>query len=123
MWRWLIGLALILSALAGIVVGALNPDSVTLELAFVQWTASLGAVVALSTLRRLGGGFSGSSGHTGLTASFASQTIRAIVGGEREPVRCLTHCGWLLRYCRRQRFRAGGLPREPTSGVNVVIAG
>jgi len=48
MWRWLIGLALIVGALAGIVLGALNPDAVTLELAFMQWTASLGAVVALS---------------------------------------------------------------------------
>ncbi|MBS3743024.1 MAG: LapA family protein [Wenzhouxiangellaceae bacterium] len=48
MWRWLLGLALILGVIAGIVLGALNPDPVTLELAFVQWTASLGAVVALS---------------------------------------------------------------------------
>jgi uncharacterized integral membrane protein len=49
MWRWLIGLALILGALAGLLLGALNPEPVTLKLAFVQWDASLGAVVALSS--------------------------------------------------------------------------
>lgn len=48
MWRWLLGFAVILGALIGIFLGALNPDPVTLELVFVQWTASLGAVVALS---------------------------------------------------------------------------
>lgn len=48
MWRWLLGLAVILGAAVGIVLGALNPDQVTLELVFIQWTASLGAVVALS---------------------------------------------------------------------------
>lgn len=49
MWRWLLGLAVILGAVIGIFLGALNPDPVTLELGFIQWTASLGAVIALST--------------------------------------------------------------------------
>ena len=48
MWRWLLGLAVIAGAFAGIVLGALNPDPVTLDLAFVRWTVSLGAVVAFS---------------------------------------------------------------------------
>jgi len=56
-WRWLLGLALILGALAGVVLGGLNPDAVTLELAFMQWTASLGAVVALAASAGLLVGF------------------------------------------------------------------
>ncbi|HKL53392.1 MAG TPA: LapA family protein [Wenzhouxiangellaceae bacterium] len=48
MWRWLLGLAVILGAVIGVFLGALNPDPVTLELVFIQWTASLGAIVALS---------------------------------------------------------------------------
>lgn len=57
MWRWLVGLALVLGASAGLVLGALNPQTITLELAFVQWTASLGAVVALSAGAGLVAGF------------------------------------------------------------------
>jgi len=57
MWRWLLGLALVLGALTGIVLGALNPDPVTLELAFMQWSASLGAVVALAACSGLVLGF------------------------------------------------------------------
>lgn len=57
MWRWLLGLAVILGAVVGIFLGALNPDPVTLELVFVQWTASLGAVVALSACAGLVVGF------------------------------------------------------------------
>jgi len=48
MWRWLLGIAVILGAVVGIFLGALNPDPVTLELVFIQWTASLGAIVALA---------------------------------------------------------------------------
>ena len=62
MWRWLIGLALIPGALTGVILGALNPEPVTLELAFVQWTASLGAVVALSCCTGLVVGFLAASG-------------------------------------------------------------
>ena len=65
MWRWLIGLALILGALTGIVLGALNPEPVTLELVFVQWTASLGAVFALSCCMGLVAGFLAASGLLG----------------------------------------------------------
>jgi len=57
MWRWLLGLAVILGAVVGIFLGALNPDPVTLELVFIQWTASLGAVVALSACAGLVLGF------------------------------------------------------------------
>ena len=48
MWRWLLGLAILAGALFGIVLGALNPDPVTLKLIFIEWTASLGAAIALS---------------------------------------------------------------------------
>lgn len=48
MWRWLLGLAIVAGALFGVILGALNPDPVTLELVFLEWTASLGAVIALS---------------------------------------------------------------------------
>ena len=57
MWRWLLGLALILGAVIGIVLGALNPEPVTLELVFIQWSASLGAIVALSACAGLVLGF------------------------------------------------------------------
>ena len=57
MWRWLLGLALILGAVVGIFLGALNPEPVTLELVFFQWTASLGAIVALSACAGLALGF------------------------------------------------------------------
>jgi len=57
MWRWLLGLAVILGAVFGIILGALNPDPVTLELVFIQWTASLGTVVALSVCAGLVLGF------------------------------------------------------------------
>lgn len=48
MWRWLLGLALVAGIAIGIVLGALNPDTVTLDLALVEWSASIGAIVALS---------------------------------------------------------------------------
>ncbi|MBL36970.1 MAG: hypothetical protein CMP07_01030 [Xanthomonadales bacterium] len=57
MWRWLLGLAVIMGAVIGIFLGALNPEPVTLELVFFQWTASLGAVVALSASAGLALGF------------------------------------------------------------------
>lgn len=58
MGRWLLGIAVILSAGIGVVLGALNPQTVTLELAFIRWTASLGAIVALSACAGLVFGFS-----------------------------------------------------------------
>jgi len=48
MWRWLLVLAVILGAVTGVFLGALNPEPVTVELVFIQWTASLGAIVALA---------------------------------------------------------------------------
>lgn len=57
MWRWLLGLAVILGAVIGIALGALNPDPVTLELVVLQWTTSLGAVAAISACAGLIAGF------------------------------------------------------------------
>jgi len=57
MWRWLLAVAVILGAAAGILLGALNPNPVTLELVFFQWSASLGAIVALSACAGLVLGF------------------------------------------------------------------
>lgn len=48
MWRWLLGLAIVAGAVAGVLLGALNPEPVTLDLAIVEWTASLGAIIALA---------------------------------------------------------------------------
>lgn len=48
MWRWLLGLAILAGVATGVVLGALNPDPVTLRLAIFEWTATLGAVVAAS---------------------------------------------------------------------------
>lgn len=57
MWRWLLGIAVILGAVVGILLGALNPEPVTLKLVFIQWSASLGAIVALSACAGLVAGF------------------------------------------------------------------
>ena len=57
MWRWLLALAVISGAVIGVFLGALNPDRVTVELAFIRWTASLGSVVALSACAGLVAGF------------------------------------------------------------------
>lgn len=62
MWRWLLGLAVVAGILTGIVLGALNPDPVTLELVFLEWTASLGAVVAVSVCTGLVVGFAFATG-------------------------------------------------------------
>lgn len=48
MVRWLLGLILVLGAASGLVLGALNPVQVDLDLGLFEWTASLGAVVALA---------------------------------------------------------------------------
>lgn len=48
MRRWLLGLAILSSALIGIVLGALNPESVSLDLVLFDWQASLGTVVAMA---------------------------------------------------------------------------
>jgi uncharacterized membrane protein YciS (DUF1049 family) len=45
MLRWLVGIVLVVGIAAGIFVGALNPDPVTLDLVAVRWSVSLGTVV------------------------------------------------------------------------------
>lgn len=46
MVRWLLVIALLLGSAGGVVLGALNPDPVELNLLFWRWRASLGAVFA-----------------------------------------------------------------------------
>ncbi|MDT8437794.1 MAG: lipopolysaccharide assembly protein LapA domain-containing protein [Wenzhouxiangellaceae bacterium] len=46
MRRWLLALAILTGTAGGIVLGALNPQTVQLELLVWQWSASLGAVFA-----------------------------------------------------------------------------
>lgn len=48
MVRWLLGLIVVLGAAGGLVLGALNPGQVMLDLGLFEWSASLGAVVALA---------------------------------------------------------------------------
>lgn len=48
MVRWLLGLIVVLGAAGGLVLGALNPAQVDLDLGLFEWTASLGAIVALA---------------------------------------------------------------------------
>lgn len=45
MLRWLVGIVLVVGVAAGIFVGALNPEPVTLDLVALRWSASLGTVV------------------------------------------------------------------------------
>lgn len=74
MGRWLLALALVFGVAAGIVLGALNPDAVTLNLAFAEWRAPLGAVVAVA----LGLGLV-----TGLLAGIALMLLRRRRAGRR----------------------------------------
>jgi uncharacterized membrane protein YciS (DUF1049 family) len=48
MLRWLLVIVLVVGVAAGIVVGALNPDLVDVDLAVVEWTASLGTVLVVA---------------------------------------------------------------------------
>lgn len=57
MWRWLLGLAIVAGAAIGVLLGALNPDPVTLNLVFFKPTAALGALVVLSACAGLIIGF------------------------------------------------------------------
>ncbi len=45
MYRWLLLLAVFLAAVCGLIVGVLNPDPVTLELALIAPTYPLGALM------------------------------------------------------------------------------
>jgi uncharacterized integral membrane protein len=45
MFRWLLALLLIASALLGVAIGLFNPQSVEFDLIFWAWQAPLGAVV------------------------------------------------------------------------------
>lgn len=56
MLRWLLGLCIVAGIAAGLVLGALNPDPVTLDLAAWQVEAPLGAVVSLAALAGAVGG-------------------------------------------------------------------
>jgi len=46
--RWALGLLLIMATIAGLILGVLNPDPVTLDLGFSQLSLSLGALMALA---------------------------------------------------------------------------
>lgn len=48
MWRWLLGIVLVVSVALGILIGALNPDPVLLDLAVLQWSAPAGIIVVVS---------------------------------------------------------------------------
>jgi len=48
MWRWLLGIALLVGIALGVVFGALNPETVTLNLLALEWTATLGTIVTLA---------------------------------------------------------------------------
>lgn len=45
MWRWLLALVVVGGVALGILFGVLNPDPVALDLVFVTWKSTLGAVV------------------------------------------------------------------------------
>lgn len=45
MLRWLVAIVLIVGITAGMFVGALNPEPVTLDLVAARWSAALGIVV------------------------------------------------------------------------------
>lgn len=46
MFRWLLLILVLLAALAGLALGALNPDPVTVDLALAEWQAALGTMLA-----------------------------------------------------------------------------
>jgi uncharacterized membrane protein YciS (DUF1049 family) len=48
MWRWLLGIALLLGVALGVMFGALNPETITLDVVAFEWTATLGTVVTLA---------------------------------------------------------------------------
>lgn len=48
MYRWLFLFAVFLAALGGLIIGVLNPDPVTLELAVVTPTFPLGAMILVA---------------------------------------------------------------------------
>jgi uncharacterized membrane protein YciS (DUF1049 family) len=48
MLRWLLVIVLLAGVAAGVVVGALNPDLVDVDLAVLAWTASLGTVLVVA---------------------------------------------------------------------------
>ncbi len=48
MYRWLLLLAVFLAALAGLMIGVLNPEPVTVQLAVVEPTMALGAMILLA---------------------------------------------------------------------------
>jgi uncharacterized integral membrane protein len=70
--RWLIGAVVVLGVSAGIVIGALNPEPVVLDLAAFQWSASLGtiAVAAFSV---------------GLIAGVAAAAIAGLFRSRKRP--------------------------------------
>lgn len=49
MARWLFALIVLAGVALGLTLGVLNADPVTLDLGAVQWTASLGAIVAAAS--------------------------------------------------------------------------
>ena len=48
MWRWVLGLIVLVAAAAGLTLGVLNPDPATLDLIFFTLRLSLGALIALA---------------------------------------------------------------------------
>lgn len=48
MWRWLLGIVIVVSVAAGIVIGALNPEPVALDLALFHWAAPAGIVLVVA---------------------------------------------------------------------------
>lgn len=48
MWRWLLALVVVVGIALGILFGVLNPDPVSLDLVFVTWNSTLGAVVTIA---------------------------------------------------------------------------
>ncbi|MGK7296504.1 MAG: LapA family protein [Candidatus Wenzhouxiangella sp. M2_3B_020] len=48
MWRWLLGIVIVVSVAGGIVIGALNPEPVAVDLALFQWAAPAGIVIVVA---------------------------------------------------------------------------
>lgn len=48
MYRWLLLVAVVLAALAGLMIGVLNPDPVTVQLAVLEPTMALGAMILVT---------------------------------------------------------------------------
>ena len=48
MWRWVLGLILLVASAVGLTLGVLNPEPATLDLGFVAISLSLGALIALA---------------------------------------------------------------------------